>query len=137
MDRALASGARGHRFKSCQARHLSCVCVCEDVQKVHPARPQAARTSRRTELYVGKCEQRERSWWAFSTSSDFGGPLAQLAEQLTLNQRVVGSTPTRPTIIFHTDLRSLTPAPIFELNTKKPLTLQAAECTGANHFVGY
>jgi hypothetical protein len=28
----------------------------------------------------------------------FGGPLAQLVEQLTLNQRVVGSNPTRPTI---------------------------------------
>jgi AraC-like DNA-binding protein len=28
----------------------------------------------------------------------FGGPLAQLVEQLTLNQRVVGSSPTRPTI---------------------------------------
>ncbi len=26
------------------------------------------------------------------------GPLAQLVEQLTLNQLVVGSTPTRPTI---------------------------------------
>ena len=26
------------------------------------------------------------------------GPLAQLVEQLTLNQRVVGSIPTRPTI---------------------------------------
>ncbi|CUS33154.1 hypothetical protein COMA1_10998 [Candidatus Nitrospira nitrosa] len=25
------------------------------------------------------------------------GPLAQLVEQLTLNQRAVGSTPTRPT----------------------------------------
>ncbi len=28
----------------------------------------------------------------------FDGPLAQLVEQLTLNQRVVGSIPTRPTI---------------------------------------
>jgi hypothetical protein len=28
------------------------------------------------------------------------GPLAQLVEQLTLNQRAVGSTPTRPTIFF-------------------------------------
>ena len=28
------------------------------------------------------------------------GPLAQLVEQLTLNQRVGGSTPPRPTIIF-------------------------------------
>ena len=27
------------------------------------------------------------------------GPLAQLVEQLTLNQRVVGSIPTRPTTI--------------------------------------
>ena len=28
----------------------------------------------------------------------FNGPLAQLVEQLTLNQLVVGSNPTRPTI---------------------------------------
>lgn len=28
------------------------------------------------------------------------GPLAQLVEQLTLNQRVVGSKPTRPTIFL-------------------------------------
>ena len=28
----------------------------------------------------------------------FDGPLAQLVEQLTLNQLVVGSIPTRPTI---------------------------------------
>ena len=28
------------------------------------------------------------------------GPLAQLVEQLTLNQRVVGSIPTRPTTLF-------------------------------------
>ncbi len=30
------------------------------------------------------------------------GPLAQLVEQLTLNQRAVGSTPTRPTIFIPT-----------------------------------
>jgi hypothetical protein len=29
----------------------------------------------------------------------FEGPLAQLVEQLTLNQLVVGSIPTRPTIL--------------------------------------
>jgi hypothetical protein len=29
------------------------------------------------------------------------GPLAQLVEQLTLNQLVVGSIPTRPTIYPH------------------------------------
>jgi hypothetical protein len=34
-----------------------------------------------------------------STNLKFG-PLAQLVEQLTLNQRVGGSTPPRPTIIF-------------------------------------
>ena len=40
------------------------------------------------------------------------GPLAQLAEQLTLNQRVVGSNPTRPTIVFkhlHTSLINSVP----------------------------
>ncbi|GEM_PF-2786833 len=33
----------------------------------------------------------------FYTIPSFNGPLAQLVEQLTLNQRVVGSIPTRPT----------------------------------------
>ena len=31
----------------------------------------------------------------------FIGPLAQLVEQLTLNQLVVGSIPTRPTNLFN------------------------------------
>ena len=31
----------------------------------------------------------------------FVGPLAQLVEQLTLNQRVVGSSPTSPTNLFN------------------------------------
>ena len=37
------------------------------------------------------------------------GPLAQLVEQLTLNQRAVGSTPTRPTTlaVFHNRGNSL------------------------------
>jgi hypothetical protein len=34
----------------------------------------------------------------FCCLNDFLGPLAQLVEQLTLNQLVVGSIPTRPTI---------------------------------------
>ena len=34
----------------------------------------------------------------FFCFSQYLGPLAQLVEQLTLNQRVVGSKPTRPTI---------------------------------------
>jgi hypothetical protein len=80
-------------------RRTSLVCfIWEDVQKVHPARPQAAKASRRNDQYVEKGEQRERSWWIFSTFSVSVGPLAQLVEQLTLNQRAVGSTPTRPTI---------------------------------------
>ena len=37
-------------------------------------------------------------WLAISLREVFDGPLAQLVEQLTLNQRVVGSIPTRPTI---------------------------------------
>src|SRR5690606_42081764 len=37
----------------------------------------------------------------------FNGPLAQLVEQLTLNQLVVGSNPTRPTIFrFEAKVRS-------------------------------
>src|SRR5207249_6568698 len=78
VDRALASGARGHRFKSCQARH-------EPV--------------RREELGVRSISYSPYTLpltpHAFLT---IGGPLAQLAEQLTLNQRAAGSTPARPTI---------------------------------------
>ena len=56
LDRASASGAEGHRFKSCQAHQPPTL---------------------------------------FEHSP--GGPLAQLVEQLTLNQRAAGSTPARPT----------------------------------------
>ncbi|MEY4527532.1 MAG: hypothetical protein RL768_1251 [Nitrospirota bacterium] len=66
LDRASASGAEGHRFKSCQAHH----------QQASARIRTAHRPPHRTYL---------------------GGPLAQLVEQLTLNQRAVGSTPTRPT----------------------------------------
>jgi hypothetical protein len=47
-----------------------------------------------------------------------GGPLAQLVEQLTLNQRAVGSTPTRPTISF-------TSLPVADINLF-PITLVLA-----------
>ena len=45
------------------------------------------------------------SGWSFAAPvhwsvADLGGPLAQLAEQLTLNQPVVGSIPTRLTTII-------------------------------------
>ncbi len=36
-------------------------------------------------------------WTSVSTAVNEYGPLAQLVEQLTLNQLVVGSIPTRPT----------------------------------------
>ena len=68
LDRASASGAEGHRFKSCQAHQTQ------------------ARDSSRTQI---------------SATHIPGGPLAQLVEQLTLNQRAVGSTPTRPTKFFN------------------------------------
>jgi hypothetical protein len=64
LDRASASGAEGHRFKSCQAHQ------------------QTSKGQGRTQI---------------SATHIPGGPLAQLVEQLTLNQRAVGSTPTRPT----------------------------------------
>ena len=64
LDRASASGAEGHRFKSCQAHQ------------------QTSKGQSRTQI---------------SATHIPGGPLAQLVEQLTLNQRAVGSTPTRPT----------------------------------------
>ena len=35
--------------------------------------------------------------WQIDKMRALSGPLAQLVEQLTLNQRVVGSIPTRPT----------------------------------------
>src|SRR6185295_9869681 len=75
LDRASASGAEGHRFKSCQAHQTQ------------------ARDSSITQL---------------SATHIPGGPLAQLVEQLTLNQRAVGSTPTRPTKFFN-DFCSLLP----------------------------
>ncbi len=37
------------------------------------------------------------------------GPLAQLVEQLTLNQLVVGSSPTRPTILQHPPIPLISP----------------------------
>ncbi len=67
LDRASASGAEGHRFKSCQA---------------HQQTGQASNTP-------------------ISSIDRPGGPLAQLVEQLTLNQRAVGSIPTRPTKYFN------------------------------------
>ena|GEM_PF-2195638 len=45
-----------------------------------------------------------------SPSANVFGPLAQLVEQLTLNQLVVGSSPTRPTIFFQTPAPSPFPA---------------------------
>ena len=64
LDRASASGAEGHRFKSCQAHQT---------------------------------QARDRATHRYLPHNIPGGPLAQLVEQLTLNQRAVGSTPTRPT----------------------------------------
>ena len=78
LDRASASGAEGHRFKSCQAHQ------------------QTSKGQGRTQI---------------SATHIPGGPLAQLVEQLTLNQRAVGSTPTRPTKFFNNLHQSL-PVPV-------------------------
>ena len=74
LDRASASGAEGHRFKSCQAH--------QQTDKGQPPHTDIRHT------HIP------------------GGPLAQLVEQLTLNQRAVGSTPTRPTKFFNNLLQS-------------------------------
>src|SRR5690349_9330180 len=50
----------------------------------------------------------------------FQGPLAQLVEQLTLNQLVVGSNPTRPT---NNDRRPGNRAPVFFLSTRTHFSL--------------
>ena len=39
------------------------------------------------------------------------GRIAQVVEQLTLNQRVVGSSPTAPTNFFSPSVRTLTVSP--------------------------
>ena len=44
---------------------------------------------------------------AFPPPKDCDGRLAQLVEQLTLNQRVVGSNPTAPTNDFNDLLRNV------------------------------
>ena len=79
LDRASASGAEGHRFKSCQAH--------QQTDKGQPPHTDIRHT------HIP------------------GGPLAQLVEQLTLNQRAVGSTPTRPTKFFNHLHQSL-PVPV-------------------------
>ena len=84
LDRASASGAEGHRFKSCQAHHTL----------LDPTRrPCSCSWERGKNL---QCRHKKIEYP--------GGPLAQLVEQLTLNQRAVGSTPTRPTNILDTFL---------------------------------
>jgi hypothetical protein len=77
LDRASASGAEGHRFKSCQAHQT-----------------ELARARGLTGCWVPAENPSSKG----SKIESPGGPLAQLVEQLTLNQRAVGSTPTRPTI---------------------------------------
>ena len=77
LDRAFASGAKGRRFESCRARHFVAV----------------------NELFLAKRygpSQRSRS--RLTNVFLCGGPLAQLAEQQTLNLKVPGSIPGRLTI---------------------------------------
>ena len=80
LDRASASGAEGRRFDSCRARHpCSRRCRVSDGWQVRRT-PKFATTQRRTIDCRRRC-----------------GPLAQLAEQQTLNLRVPGSIPGRLT----------------------------------------
>ena len=49
---------------------------------------------------VPDCDSGCRGFESRRPPHPFNGPLAQLVEQLTLNQLVVGSNPTRPTILL-------------------------------------
>ena len=62
--------------------------------------PVAQRTERRTSdpLVAGSNPAGRAS--QYNRIADFRGPLAQLAEHLTLNQGVTGSIPVRSTILF-------------------------------------
>ena len=68
------------------------------------------------------------------------GPLAQLVEQLTLNQLVVGSSPTRPTIFFR--YPALPQSPRHPMPSENPLPVLGGvlSCilvaSGGNHDVG-
>src|SRR5579875_3377436 len=59
---------------------------------------------------------------SLTPNSKFQGPLAQLVEQLTLNQLVVGSNPTRPT---NTDRRPGNRAPYFFASAPSPCGARA------------
>ncbi len=77
LDRASASEAEGRRFKSSQARqNISCQFTVETCLLL---------VSDNRQLLTVNCRY---------------GPLAQLVEQLTLNQRVGGSNPPRPPIFL-------------------------------------
>ena len=77
LDRALASEAKGRAFESRRAHHI-------------------------TKAFILFLHHRGKISIIRSLSQSIpfvNGPLAQLVEQLTLNQRVEGSTPSRLTII--------------------------------------
>jgi hypothetical protein len=109
VDRASASGAEGHRFKSCQA-HQNSLLKCLLDQPSNNLSEWSKWTANKTadvvstggvpSGYVEDADKGENEVGRHFQRSDtflHGGPLAQLVEQLTLNQRAVGSTPTRPT----------------------------------------
>ena len=68
-------------------------------------------------------EPRARPWMHPPRTPRYRGPLAQLAEQQTLNLRVEGSIPSRLTTFINTSLAS-TPHR-FEMGTKRPSERQS------------
>jgi hypothetical protein len=70
VDRALASGARSRGFETLRTRHA---CGCSSMVELQPSKLVA--------------------WVRFPSPAPFHEPLAQLAEHLTFNQGVGGSSP--------------------------------------------
>jgi hypothetical protein len=105
--RASASGAEGRRFESSQARQTSYLAGYGSGQD--------------SSLSFALKELTPNASFCFTIGLNFSvsfllsGPLAQLVEQLTLNQRVGGSNPPRLTIflLFHGELLSRTKVVLF------------------------
>jgi hypothetical protein len=93
MDRASASGAEGRRFESSQARQV--FITLQGKKEFFLKQPVLVDSEIYFDYYIFLLITDNQSLISF-----INGPLAQLVEQLTLNQRVGGSNPPRFTIIY-------------------------------------
>jgi hypothetical protein len=140
--RASASGAEGRRFESSQARQTFYLSGYGSGQYSFLSIAPKELTANASFCFTIRLK--------FSVSFPLSGPLAQLVEQLTLNQRVAGSNPARLTILKRGDTRiykaSISflfscpkiifqdPCKIFRLNLRK--SWQKEKATKSGGFCG-